>query len=136
MPAANPRNRAWIDAVLLAVAAVAIWGLLRWDLTRAPAWDWTQAPAGYTEWAKWREPVERNAFLRNPAFPITPIAFLMPDGRRGWAVGLNGRIVATEDGGATWRAQASGTQAALYAVSFVADGRRGWTVGGGHDRRD
>jgi photosystem II stability/assembly factor-like uncharacterized protein len=56
------------------------------------------------------------------------------------AVGENGAAVRSDDGGRTWRAQASGTSADLYAVAFtsksvgVAVGDRGtivWTDTGG-----
>jgi photosystem II stability/assembly factor-like uncharacterized protein len=46
----------------------------------------------------------------------------------GWAVGSNGSIARTVDGGASWDAQPSGLQAALRAVSF-ADAQHGLAVG-------
>jgi photosystem II stability/assembly factor-like uncharacterized protein len=46
----------------------------------------------------------------------------------GWAVGSNGSIAHTIDGGAGWDLQLSGVQATLRAVSF-ADGQRGLAVG-------
>jgi photosystem II stability/assembly factor-like uncharacterized protein len=49
-------------------------------------------------------------------------------GSQGWVVGESGTIRATSDGGATWRAQASGTTDTLYAVRFV-DVSNGWAVG-------
>ena len=52
----------------------------------------------------------------------------MVDNSRGWAVGANGSILKTEDGGATWNLQASGTTASLYAVNFL-DLDHGWVVG-------
>jgi photosystem II stability/assembly factor-like uncharacterized protein len=53
-----------------------------------------------------------------------------PDATHGWAVGDNGTIVATSDGGATWIPQASGTTSNLRAVSFP-DATHGWAVGVG-----
>ncbi|GAC1446461.1 MAG: YCF48-related protein [Pyrinomonadaceae bacterium] len=50
------------------------------------------------------------------------------DARNGWAVGANGTIVTTADGGRTWRAQKSGVDADLLDVKFV-DLREGWAVG-------
>ena len=51
------------------------------------------------------------------------------DTGHGWAVGgWNGLIVATDDGGATWRRQVSGTHSELTGVSFV-DPKHGWAVG-------
>jgi hypothetical protein len=51
------------------------------------------------------------------------------DGQRGWAVGEDGTILATKNGGETWQAQTSGTTKSLYSVQFAADGQRGWAVG-------
>ena len=51
------------------------------------------------------------------------------DARHGWAVGTNGTIVATADGGAPWSTQNSGTDESLFAVSFT-DPDHGWVVGG------
>ncbi|GAC1437207.1 MAG: hypothetical protein NVSMB51_10440 [Solirubrobacteraceae bacterium] len=51
------------------------------------------------------------------------------DSYHGWAVGYNGRILATSDG-RHWGAQSSGTTNALNGVSF-ADSGHGWAVGDG-----
>jgi len=51
------------------------------------------------------------------------------DGRLGWVVGDDGAIFASQDGGETWRKQASGTSRNLTSVYFAADGQRGWAVG-------
>lgn len=51
--------------------------------------------------------------------------------RLGWAVGEDGTILATGDGGKTWTPQTSGTKALLNSVHFTADGQRGWAVGAG-----
>jgi photosystem II stability/assembly factor-like uncharacterized protein len=50
--------------------------------------------------------------------------------QRGWAVGGEGVILATEDGGLTWRPQNSGVGDDLYDVRFF-DGAEGWAVGRG-----
>ncbi len=50
--------------------------------------------------------------------------------RLGWAVGEDGTILATGDGGKTWTPQTSGTKALLNSVHFTADGQRGGAVGG------
>ena len=47
---------------------------------------------------------------------------------RGWAVGGGGVIIATDDGGRTWRPQASGVGDDLYDVKFF-DEFEGWAVG-------
>ena len=52
------------------------------------------------------------------------------DARRGWAVGANGAVLATTDGGRTWAAQESGTDSDLFDVQFF-DAREGWAVGEG-----
>jgi len=51
-----------------------------------------------------------------------------PDGRRGWAVGAGGRIVATQDAGFTWAQQGSNTTEDLYGVWFSTSSD-GWAVG-------
>lgn len=58
------------------------------------------------------------------------VQFLDPD--QGWAVGELGVILVTRDGGDNWRPQASGTSAALRAVSFLSP-RDGVVVGGWYE---
>jgi Caspase domain/Photosynthesis system II assembly factor YCF48 len=53
------------------------------------------------------------------------------DGRSAWAVGYNGVILHTTDGGNTWRQQSSGTKVDLYGVAVSDDGRFAWAVGSG-----
>lgn len=50
------------------------------------------------------------------------------DRRRGWAVGTEGRVFKTIDGGRTWNAQNSSVQADLYDVKFL-DELEGWAAG-------
>jgi photosystem II stability/assembly factor-like uncharacterized protein len=50
------------------------------------------------------------------------------DARHGWAVGANGAVLATTDGGRTWGAQESGIDSDLFDVKFF-DAREGWAVG-------
>ncbi len=58
---------------------------------------------------------------------LSDIAFANP--RDGWAVGDNGAIVATRDGGTSWNIEQSSTLGeVLTAVHFV-DNRHGWIVG-------
>ena len=54
------------------------------------------------------------------------VSFVSPD--TGTAVGDNGTILHTTDGGSTWTAQASGTTQVLFGVSFV-DAQTGTAVG-------
>ena len=50
------------------------------------------------------------------------------DDLRGWAVGEIGTILATTDGGVSWKTHASGTHSSLYKVTFV-DAQVGWISG-------
>ena len=50
------------------------------------------------------------------------------DATHGWAVGDNGTILATTNGGATWNPQSSGSYVDLHAVAFT-DASHGWAVG-------
>lgn len=51
-----------------------------------------------------------------------------PDEDHGWVVGLGGEILATTDGGDTWRRQESGITTDLMDVSFPTN-QTGWAVG-------
>jgi hypothetical protein len=67
---------------------------------------WSPEPALFntdTFFRWWQEPVERNAF-RRVAFISEDIrdVYMLADGQRGWAVGSNGTILATADGGNDW----------------------------------
>jgi photosystem II stability/assembly factor-like uncharacterized protein len=53
------------------------------------------------------------------------VFFVSP--QHGWAVGQEGTIVSTHDGGRQWEFQPSGTQEALYDVGVAGDA--GWVVG-------
>ena len=64
-----------------------------------------------------------------PAAPLRLNAVSFADARHGWAVGAGGAVLATADGGRTWRAQVSGTESDLFDVKFF-DAREGWAVGG------
>jgi photosystem II stability/assembly factor-like uncharacterized protein len=61
--------------------------------------------------------------------PLRLNAVSFADARHGWAVGAGGAVLATADGGRTWRAQDSGTVSDLFDVKFF-DAREGWAVGG------
>ena len=69
------------------------------------------------------EPPARGAGRR-----LNAVWFAGPE--RGWAVGAGGAILATHDGGRTWRPQASGIGNDLFDVKFF-DEREGWAVGTG-----
>src|ERR1700677_1374097 len=65
---------------------------------------------------------------RNAVNPLMSVAFAA-DGRRGWAVGPGGAIIATHNGGGQWESQISGTTNHLNGVAIAADGGIGWAVG-------
>jgi photosystem II stability/assembly factor-like uncharacterized protein len=49
---------------------------------------------------------------------------------KGWAVGGNGTILKTVDGGITWTQETSGTSEDLKSISMKSD-TRGWICGDG-----
>jgi photosystem II stability/assembly factor-like uncharacterized protein len=55
-------------------------------------------------------------------------AIYFSDKFHGWAVGSQGEIIATHDGGRVWRQQLKLESGVLRAVSFV-DARNGWATG-------
>lgn len=63
----------------------------------------------------------------HPFLQLRDVAFVDRD--HGWAVGAQGRIITTSNGGDTWRPQASPTTDALNDVQFI-DRDHGWAVGG------
>lgn len=62
------------------------------------------------------------------AHRVTLHAIEFADERTGWVVGESGVILASDDGGAHWRARDSGVYGALRGLYFT-DARRGWVVG-------
>lgn len=56
------------------------------------------------------------------------------DQNTGWAVGNNGVILSTSNGGLSWQAQTSGSAASLLSVVFV-DSSNGWAVGSTSDSK-
>ena len=61
-----------------------------------------------------------------PGVRFNAVAFV--GAGRGWAAGSGGSVYATSDGGRTWAAQSTGTEADLYDVKFL-DEREGWAAG-------
>jgi photosystem II stability/assembly factor-like uncharacterized protein len=51
------------------------------------------------------------------------------DAKHAWAVGTEGTILATEDGGKTWAAQTSGVHGTIAGVFFLSDALHGWAWG-------
>lgn len=82
-------------------------------------------PAGAAARAS-RPSAFNGAATRVPTHPLNGVDF--SDSAHGWAVGEGGALLATADGGATWKAQNSGSGQWLTDVSF-ADSNFGWAVG-------
>jgi photosystem II stability/assembly factor-like uncharacterized protein len=61
------------------------------------------------------------------ASPLDLYSVQFVDKEKGYIVGDEGLILATEDGGFNWREMQSGTDAQLFHLSFI--GKRGWVVG-------
>lgn len=59
---------------------------------------------------------------------LNAVWFASPE--QGWAVGAEGVIISTNDGGRTWRPQVSGVGDDLFDVKFF-DAAEGWAVGSG-----
>jgi photosystem II stability/assembly factor-like uncharacterized protein len=76
------------------------------------------APDGAHGWY-WQMPQPTGAF--NGCTSVGPDRF--------WAVGSGGLVMLSTDGGATWSAQPTGSDADLWSASF-ADAEHGWVVGG------
>ena len=51
------------------------------------------------------------------------------DENLGWAVGFNGTILHTTNGGTNWAIQTSGTTNKLYSIVYFLDPNNGWVVG-------
>lgn len=59
---------------------------------------------------------------------VSLMAVHFPDDQEGWAVGYNGTVLHTNDGGANWVFQGDGLEGALQDVHFLNEDL-GWTVG-------
>jgi photosystem II stability/assembly factor-like uncharacterized protein len=62
----------------------------------------------------------------NVPYGLRGITFVDP--KTGWAIGGNGHIIHTKDGGESWQSQKSGSKNTLSAIVFR-DARTGWSVG-------
>lgn len=118
-----------LGKALLWVAGAAITlAVLAWAaLEQTPRPDWRAPDAGWWDWLKY--PLEDNAFRRNPNDHGLQQVYAHSDGQHAWVVGMNGTILMTSDGGATWSAQSSRTKNDLLAIQMGSDGRNGWVVG-------
>jgi photosystem II stability/assembly factor-like uncharacterized protein len=87
-----------------------------------------QAAAGNWKW--WFTPLEENIAFRSPVTraDLRSVFFLPGQNQVGWAVGENGTILHTENGGSRWQIESSGTSKDLRSVTFATP-RSGWAVG-------
>jgi photosystem II stability/assembly factor-like uncharacterized protein len=71
-----------------------------------------------------------NLAAENAAPKVNPpnVNYVRPLHVSGWAVGDSGTILHTEDGGASWKPQYSGTSDHLHSVAFATP-ESGWAVG-------
>jgi photosystem II stability/assembly factor-like uncharacterized protein len=75
-------------------------------------------PQFQSRW-QWQNPLPQGYVLNDVYFI---------DNQNGWAVGYNGTILYTTDGGQSWLSQTSGTTNHLKRIQFV-DSQDGWAVG-------
>ena len=66
--------------------------------------------------------------IRNPEFDYVLESVYFVDLNNGWAVGTNGTIIKTDNGGTTWTPQASGITEDLSSIHFL-NLTDGWIVG-------
>ncbi|MDP1772820.1 MAG: P-loop NTPase fold protein [Methylobacter sp.] len=77
----------------------------------------------------WLKPLSNHEALGQVGVNVgdlNDVAFI--DSQHGWAVGLNGIILATDNGGQSWQQQQSSVATTLYAVQFT-DLQHGWVAG-------
>ncbi len=89
--------------VLWFVLALLLFGIFTFIAHRqAPRPDPFQ-PVQTLSWDWWKYPIERNTFKRLPVI-ISGLndVFALPNSKKVWAVGSDGVIVHSEDGGETW----------------------------------
>lgn len=85
-----------------------------------------------TAWWDWfSHPLEDNSAFRLPSVDadLRSVAALA-DGKQGWAAGMHGTILTTQDGGQSWTSQPSGTTSDLMSMTMLDDGQSGWAIGG------
>ena len=90
--------------------------------TQSPRPNPLQPSAAFPSLDWWKHPIERNAMWRLDRVTTDMRGvFALLDGRPAWAVGRNGTILATADGGASW---ASGPSNLSLGGVFLALGVR------------
>jgi photosystem II stability/assembly factor-like uncharacterized protein len=91
--------------------------LLLYAIGGALAQEWIPADVGSKTW--------------DVGFSFRDICFATIDPSKGWAVGDEGTILHSGDGGVTWVEQNSPVKISLYGVFFL-DANTGWAVGDGN----
>ena len=74
-------------------------------------------------------PIERNAYLRAQQPPTLSGVAFTDDGRLGLAVGENGILLKSTNGGIGWKARQTNTTESLRAIDISANGQLAWAVG-------
>ncbi|GAA5165322.1 P-loop NTPase fold protein [Viridibacterium curvum] len=96
--------------------------------SRVPAADSKSAPVADKGQAA--RPQPRATPRPEPKDPLTAdlsgVYFI--DAQLGWAVGGNGAVLKTEDGGESWTVVNVGAETHFGGVVFSADGKRGWVL--------
>ena len=126
------RATAYLLAAITTALAGAIFGYVGApDLTRRDADALRSDSAGVAVADNLVRIKEIGAQVDALQIPLRDIA-LAQDGRTGVAVGDNGRIITTADGGSTWTSQVSGVDgdATLWGVAVANAGRRSVAVSG------
>ncbi len=93
---------------------------------RADAMAWGDPQWAYGAILRTRDGVRWEEAALAPGPALNAVSF--PDASHGWAVGGQGRVVRTADGGDTWSDLPSAGPLSLRDVRF-ADAERGWAVG-------
>ena len=103
-------------------------------------WSWSQLserPVNADGWASdwldpkvWLKPLANHESLGQAAVNLGALrSVTFTDNQHGWAVGYDGVILATTDGGGHWQAPTSPVNTWLNSVHFT-DAQHGWAVGG------
>jgi len=70
-------------------------------------------------------PEEPELDFASPPPNLYGVYFISPD--TGWATGMDGIIIKTEDGGKNWRRLIADAEFAIYKISVI--GNKGWAIG-------
>ncbi len=123
--APDTRRLGWLWAAVLLFALSTFFAF-----TQPPRPNSLQPSPVFPSLDWWKHPIEHNAMWRLGGLTTSMNGvFALPDGRHVWAVGDNGTILATAEGGASWVPQTSESTELLVSVAFV-DAQHGWAVGG------